>query len=149
MNPLPDDDLAMARDLASRYRCDFVNLHNFQLQPRLLKKVPVDLMFRHNFVPLEEMQDGRIAIAVADPSQLLMIDEISLLLGQRIVVRITTLAQIIKILNRVEESPMEIADPSPDEPLGPSDPDAPVRAPLVPKPHSRSGAARVIPEQEQ
>ena len=77
MNPLPDDDLAMARDLASRYRCDFVNLHNFQLQPRLLKKVPVDLMFRHNFVPLEEMQDGRIAIAVADPSQLLMIDEIS------------------------------------------------------------------------
>jgi hypothetical protein len=38
-------------------------------------------MFRYNFVPLEEMQDGRIAIAVADPSQLLMFDEISLLLA--------------------------------------------------------------------
>jgi hypothetical protein len=94
------------------------------------------------------MQDGRIAIAVADPSQLLTIDEISLLLGQRIVVRVTTMAQIKEILNRVEERPTDIADPSPDEPLGHNGPDAPVRAPLVPKPHSRSGAARVVPEQE-
>jgi hypothetical protein len=149
MNPLPGDDLARARDLAFRYRCEFVNLHNFQLQSELLKKVPVDLMFRYNFVPLAEMQDGRIGVAVADPSQLMLLDEISLLLGKRIVVHVATLAQINNILNRGNEGPMEIADPSPDEPHGPSGPDAPVGAPLKPKPHLRSGAAKAVPEQEQ
>jgi Phosphopantetheine attachment site len=33
--------------------------------------------------------------------------------------------------------------------LDSSDPDAPVRAPLNPQPHPRSGAARVFPDQEQ
>ncbi len=61
-------------------------------------------MFRYNFVPLAEMPDGRIAIAVADPSQLLLLDEITLLLGKRIVARVATLAQINTILNRVDEA---------------------------------------------
>ena len=145
----PGDDHATARDLAFRYRCDFVNLDNFQIQSELLKKVPIDLMFRYDFVPLKEMPDGRIAIAVTDPSQLLMIDEISLLIGRRIVVHVSTLAQITKVLNRGEGSPTQLADPSHDEPHGSSGPEAPVRAPLVPKPHPRSGVARAVPEQEQ
>jgi len=81
------DDLAGAQELALRYRCEFINLHNFQLRSDVFKKVPADLMLRYNFVPLEEMQDGRIAIAVADPSQLVLLDEISLLLGERIVAK--------------------------------------------------------------
>jgi hypothetical protein len=36
-----------------------------------------------------------------------------------------------------------------DDGSDPSDPDASVRAPLNPKPHSRSGAARVFPHEEQ
>jgi hypothetical protein len=149
MNPAPGDDLARAQDVASRYGCEFVNLQNFQLQSDLLKKVPARLMFRYNFVPLTEMQDGRIAIAIADPSQLMMIDEISLLVGKRIVVHVASIAQINEILERVDESAAPTADPSPDEPIGPSGPDAPVRAPLKPKPHLRSGAARAVPEREQ
>jgi type IV pilus assembly protein PilB len=53
----------------------------------------VDLMFRYNFVPLEETR-RTLAIAIADPSQLMMIDEISLLLGKRIVTKVATLKQI-------------------------------------------------------
>jgi hypothetical protein len=146
MNVAPGDDFARARDLAHTYRCEFVNLDSFQLQSELLKKVPADLMFRYNFVPLAETQDGRIVIAVADPSQLMAIDEISLLIGKRIVTRVATLAQICKILNKGDESATQTADSPPDEPLGPSDPDAPVRAPLKPKPHPRSGTAKAVPE---
>src|SRR5205807_2358564 len=65
---------------------------------------PVDLMFRYNFVPLDETQDGRLAIAIADPSQLMMIDEISLLLGKRIVTKVSTLGQISEILKKTEQS---------------------------------------------
>ncbi len=76
----PVTDLERAQDVARRYRCEFVDLTEFQLHHELFKKIPVELMFRYNFVPLEETADGKLAIAIADPSQLMMIDEISLLL---------------------------------------------------------------------
>ncbi len=98
------DDLAKAQDIARRYRCEFIDLHNFSLHHDLFKKIPVDLMFRYNFVPLEETEDGRLAIAIADPSQLMMIDEISLLLSKRILTKVSTLAQISEILKKTEQS---------------------------------------------
>jgi type IV pilus assembly protein PilB len=97
-------DIEKAQDIARRYRCEFVDLHNFQLHHDLFKKIPVDLMFRYNFVPLDETSDGRLAIAIADPSQLMMIDEISLLLGKRILTKVSTLAQISEILKKTEQS---------------------------------------------
>ncbi len=100
----PADELDRARDIARRYRCEFVDLNNFQLHHDLFKKIPVDLMFRYNFVPLEETSDGKLAIAIADPSQLMMIDEISLLLGKRIVTKVSTLTQISEILKKTEQS---------------------------------------------
>ena len=100
----PANEVDRAQDIARRYRCEFVDLNDFQLQHDLFKKVPVDLMFRYNFVPLEETRDGRLAIAIADPSQLMMIDEISLLLGKRIVTKVSTLKQISDILKKTEQS---------------------------------------------
>ncbi len=100
----PAEEAARARDLAHRYRCEFLDLRNTHLHPELFRKVPVDLMFRYNFVPLEELADGRLAIAMADPSQLMMIDEIGLLLGTRIVTRVATLSQISDILKKTEQS---------------------------------------------
>src|ERR1700757_3121945 len=98
------DELERARDIARRYRCQFVDLSDFQLHHDLFEKIPVHLMFRYNFVPLEETADGRLAIAIADPSQLMMIDEISLLLGKRIVTKVSTLKQISDILKKTEQS---------------------------------------------
>jgi len=100
----PITDLERAQDVARRYRCEFIDLTDFQLHHDLFKKIPVDLMFRYNFVPLEETQDGRLAIAIADPSQLMMIDEIGLLLNKRIITRVSTLKQISDILKKTEQS---------------------------------------------
>src|ERR1700751_3521112 len=100
----PTSETDRAQDIARRYRCEFVDLNDFQLQHDLFKKVPVDLMFRYKFVPLEETRDGKLAIAIADPSQLMMIDEISLLLGKRIVTKVSTLKQISDILKKTEQS---------------------------------------------
>jgi type IV pilus assembly protein PilB len=97
-------EVERAQDVARRYRCEFIDLRNFQLHHDLFKKIPVDLMFRYNFVPLEETEDGRLAVAIADPSQLMMIDEISLLLGKRIVTKVSTLGQISDILKKTEQS---------------------------------------------
>src|SRR5579862_4929277 len=108
----PATEIDRAQDIARRYRCEFVDLNGFQLQHDLFKKVPVDLMFRYNFIPLEETRDGKLAIAIADPSQLMMIDEISLLLGKRIVTKVSTLKQISDILQKTEQSKRVLEDAS-------------------------------------
>ncbi len=92
-----------AREMAVRYRCEFVDLRDYHLDAELFKAVPVDLMFRYNFVPLEQ-SDGVLWIAIADPSKLMMIDEIGLLLNRRIKTKVATLAQINEILKKTEQS---------------------------------------------
>ena len=78
-------EMEKAQDVARRYRCEFIDLRDFQLHHDLFKKIQVDLLFRYNFIPLEETLDGRLVIAIADPSKLMMIDDISLLLQQRVI----------------------------------------------------------------
>jgi type IV pilus assembly protein PilB len=99
-----DEEQARAHSLAHRYRCEFIELRNFHIQHELFRSVPVDLMFRYNFVPLETLPDGRLAIAIADPSRLMMIDEISLLLDKPILTKVATLSQINDILKKTEQS---------------------------------------------
>jgi len=100
---LPAGNEQWARDIAARYRCEYIDLRSFQLDPELFKTVPVDLMFRYNFVPLES-KDGVLSIAIADPSKLMMIDEIADLLRRRIRTKVATLAQINDILKKTEQS---------------------------------------------
>jgi type IV pilus assembly protein PilB len=105
--PLPNDSLSeaeRAERLARRYHAEFVDLKNFKIQHELFKSVPVDMMFRYNFVPLEQGSDGRLAIAVADPSKLMVLDEIAGLLGTRIITRVATLSQITDLLKKTEQS---------------------------------------------
>jgi type II secretory ATPase GspE/PulE/Tfp pilus assembly ATPase PilB-like protein len=97
------NDEARARELARRYRSEFVDLKNFHIQHELFRTVPVDLMFRYNFVPLEEHGD-ELTIAISDPSRLMMIDEIGLLLNKRVRSKVATLAQIEEILKKTEQS---------------------------------------------
>ena len=92
-----------AQMLARRYHAEFVDLKNFKIQHELFKTVPVDMMFRYNFVPLEQ-NGNRLSIAVADPSKLMMLDEIAGLLGTRLVTRVATLTQITELLKKSEQS---------------------------------------------
>ena len=101
--PVLVDEVAQAQALARRYRCDFTDLKNFRIQHELFRSVPVDMMFRYNFVPLEQLED-RLIIAVSDPSKLMVMDEIAGLLGQRLVTRVATLSQITDLLKKTEQS---------------------------------------------
>ena len=97
------DERAQAESLAARYRAEFVDLKNFKIQHDLLRTVPVELMFRYNFVPIEQQADV-LVIAVSDPSRLMVLDEIAGLLGHRIIARVATLSQITDLLKKTEQS---------------------------------------------
>ena len=92
-----------AQLLARRYHAEFIDLRDFKIQHELVKSVPVELMFRYNFIPLEQAGD-RLVIAVSDPSRLMVLDEISGLLGTRLSVRVATLSQITDLLKKTEQS---------------------------------------------
>ncbi len=97
------DERDHAEALAKRYHAEFVDLKNFKIQHDLLRTVPVELMFRYNFVPIEQ-QGEALVIAVSDPSQLMVLDEIAGLLSHRIVARVATLSQITEVLKKTEQS---------------------------------------------
>src|SRR5579883_1558921 len=98
-----DQEIAASRSLALRYRCEFVDLRDIRIDHDLFHTVPVDLMFRYNFVPIEE-RNGVLEIALADPRNLNMIDELSLLLQKRLRVKVATLSQISDLLKKSEQS---------------------------------------------
>src|ERR1043166_6347948 len=56
-----------ARRLAERYRVPFIDLREQRIDPELFRTIPADLMFRYNFVPLEQ-HNNVLAIAAADRS---------------------------------------------------------------------------------
>jgi type IV pilus assembly protein PilB len=100
------DDAAerdQARKLAERYRCPFVDLREQRIDPDLFRSIPAELMFRYKFVPLEA-HDTTLVVALADPSQLHLTDELSLLLGKRLQIKVATTSQIDDLLKRTEQS---------------------------------------------
>src|SRR6266436_2902107 len=92
-----------ARRLAERYRVPFIDLREQRIDPELFRTIPADLMFRYNFVPLEQ-QNNVLAIAAADPSLVLLSDELALLLGKKLAPRVATAKQIGDLLKRTEQS---------------------------------------------
>src|SRR5438034_8348660 len=103
---LPGDEQQereFARKLAERYRFAFIDLREQRIDAELFRTIPADLMFRYNFVPLE-VQNNVLAIAAADPGQVQMSDELPLLLGKKLLIRVATARQIGDILKRTEQS---------------------------------------------
>jgi type II secretory ATPase GspE/PulE/Tfp pilus assembly ATPase PilB-like protein len=92
-----------AQRLAERMGIEYVDLEHFEIDPELFRSLPVDLMFRHNFVPRHRTEKG-LVIVVADPTDVLMIDELELLLGASIEVCVGTPTAIQEILKKSESS---------------------------------------------
>src|SRR5436190_22648800 len=92
-----------ARQLAERYRCEFVELKGTRLDLELFKSIQADLTFRYNFVPLR-VENGALVVAMADPSDLVVIDEVSALLGRPLIIKVAPLTEIQDLLKKSESS---------------------------------------------
>src|SRR5664279_4459732 len=99
----PSHEVAQARALAQRYFHDFVDLKVERIDHDLFHSVPVDLMFRYNFVPMHA-ENGSMEIALADPRNLSLIDELAVMLNKKLRVKVATLSQISDLLKKTEQS---------------------------------------------
>ena len=102
--PTPDDlslpdEAAAARELAERYQLEYVDVASFAPDPEILQAVPVELMFRYNFLPYKR-EGERLVLVMADPTDLPVIDELSLLLQTQIQPAVGTSTAIQEALKR-------------------------------------------------
>jgi type IV pilus assembly protein PilB len=99
----PAGEIEQSKSMASRYRCEFVDLREASIDHDLFRSIPVDLMFRYNFVPMQA-RNGTLEIALSDPRNLNLIDELTLLLNKKLRVKVATLSQISELLKKTEQS---------------------------------------------
>ncbi len=92
-----------AQAVAQRYCSEFVDLKTAKIDHELFRTVPVDLMFRYHFVPLQA-HNGTLEIALSDPRQIVLIDELSVLLSKKLKVKVATYSQITDLLKKTEQS---------------------------------------------
>jgi type II secretory ATPase GspE/PulE/Tfp pilus assembly ATPase PilB-like protein len=96
-------EAAYARRLAERYRLQFLDMNEFRIDQALFRSIPADLMLRYGFVPYR--REGKaLVIVVSDPTDLPMIDELSVLLGTPVRVMVGARSAIESILKKSESS---------------------------------------------
>ena len=94
---------AATRKLAERYRLEFLDMHAFRIDQELFRSIPADLMLRYGFVPYR--RDGKtLVIVVSDPSDLPMIDELSVVLGTPVKPMVGARSAIEGMLKKSESS---------------------------------------------
>ena len=92
-----------AQRMAARLGLEYINLEQFEIDPELFRSIPVDLMFRYNFVPRRRTKEG-LQVVVSDPADVLMIDELEMLLATSIEICVGTQLAIQEILKKSESS---------------------------------------------
>ncbi|MDD2852078.1 MAG: GspE/PulE family protein [Desulfuromonadaceae bacterium] len=84
---ITEENLALA--LAEQFNVEYVDLHNFKMDTELLNQLPPDAIYRFHFVPLE-IDSSTIVVAVADPTDVVNLDELELQLGRQVRIRVAT-----------------------------------------------------------
>ena len=96
-------EVAQARKLAERYRLEFIDMDEFRIDQELFRSIPADLMLRYGFVPYR--REGKsLVIVVSDPTDLPMIDELSVVLHSPLKVTVGAPSAIESMLKKSESS---------------------------------------------
>src|SRR5436309_11500347 len=115
MGALRHDQLARA--LAERFGVDYVDLSVFEIDMGAASLVPVDVAKRYHAVPVGFMPDRSVLLAMVDPSNVLTLDEISMITGRKVrpaAAAAEDVAALLARLNRLEEDVAEFVEEEPE-----------------------------------
>jgi type IV pilus assembly protein PilB len=84
---ISEEDLALA--LAEQFGLEYVDLKRYKVDAELLATLPADFVHRFRIVPLK-IEEGYLIVAVSDPTDVLKLDELELLLDRPLQICITT-----------------------------------------------------------
>ena len=93
----------LAKALAEQYGLSYEPLTDFRVDQQFYESISVKLMQRHPFVPMWE-RAGVLTIAIADPQNVLGLDELELLIGKPLERVVSSRSAILSALERSEGS---------------------------------------------
>ena len=85
--------------MPANFGAEYVDLSEVQFTPRLLSCIPAEFARKHRVLPLLELP-GKLAIAIADPSDLNTIDILAHTLDREIELRIADESQLDVFIQR-------------------------------------------------
>ncbi len=77
------NDGQLANFLSNQYGLPVVNLDDYQIDPALLKSVPKEMCLKHTLIPVNRAGNS-LVIAVADPSNIFVVDDVKFLTGYNV-----------------------------------------------------------------
>jgi len=96
-------DLRQARELAERLGLPFDPLDEFHVEPDLFRNIPVEVMLRYQFLP-KESRGQVLHVVMADPSNVVQLNEVELALARTIEVEVGPRSRISQILEKSEST---------------------------------------------
>ena len=90
---------ALYQALAEQFGLEFVNLESYKIDEQILALFPADVIYRYTFVPLEIVGNA-IAVAISDPTDVVKLDDLELVLDRQIIVKIATPSSIQLLLKK-------------------------------------------------
>jgi type IV pilus assembly protein PilB len=93
------EQLAMA--LAEQFNLEYSDLTDFRMNEEILNTLPPEAIYRFRFVPLE-MTPECLVIAVSDPSDVIKLDELELLIDRPLQIQIASETAIASVLKAGE-----------------------------------------------
>ena len=103
----------LAKSLAEQYGLEYMDLQDFKPEDAILSLLPPDAMHRYHFVPLA-MSGDALVVAISDPTDVLKLDEMELLLDRQIILKIAPESQITASLKKGEGTSRVLKEVSED-----------------------------------
>ncbi|WP_298438141.1 type II/IV secretion system protein [Geobacter sp.] len=104
---------SLARALSEQFGIEFVDARGVRLNEAIMGKLPSDAVYRYRFVPLEE-QGNSLVILIADPTDVIKLDELELLLDRPLIIKLATESAISGILKKGEATSRVLKEVSED-----------------------------------
>ncbi len=97
------EELSRGERMARKLGLRFDPLVEFHVDPDLFRTIPLEVMLRYEFLPFRE-RDGVLEIIIADPSDVVKLDELESVLGRPLEVAIGPPSRITEILEKSEST---------------------------------------------
>lgn len=93
----------LAKALAIQFDLEYINLENFEPSEDLLGEAPLEIMLRYYFVPYEK-RGNALVVVINDPTNIVVIDELELLLDRPLTIALSSASAIQKSVKIFERS---------------------------------------------
>jgi type IV pilus assembly protein PilB len=124
-------DEQLSRAVAERFGLDHVDLGLYRVDPDAAKLVAPAAVRRYQAVPVSFTGDRTLLVAMVDPANVLAIDDIAVMTGYEVRPAVSSLADVERLLTRLEDPDFGNGAVAPDDEDGVDAP-APAAAPAAP-----------------